>query len=143
MLLLKPALPRTWLLFFSGLFWSVAGIMLCSQALRWSVLCGPVSIWWVSLAALCGVGVAYPLGFKRIALKNIGRIRVLPATSCVFAFQSWKSYLLIAGMISLGVLFEKVDLIPVDILASVYLIIGCSLFLSSLHFYAQIWKEPS
>ncbi len=138
---LKPGISRSWLLLFSGLLWSLVGIMLCRQAVIWFLSSGHVSHWWVSLVSLGGISVVYQFGFKKIALKNIHRIRLLPALSCAFAFQSWKSYILIGFMISLGIFFRESGLIPIYILAFIYLIIGGSLFISSLHFYHHIFRK--
>ena len=114
--------------------------MLCRQAVVWFLSSG-LSLWWISLLGLCGAAVVYRFGFKKIALKNIHRIRLLPVSSCAFAFQSWKSYILIGFMIGLGIFCKKTGLIPIPILAFVYLIIGSSLFISSLHFYRHIFRS--
>ena len=38
---------------------------------------------------------AYRYGFLKIALKNIDRLCLLTEKPCIFAFQAWRSYLII------------------------------------------------
>ena len=99
----KPAVPRVWLYLLSGLMWSGVGLMLCTLAYGWLL---QVQILNALLLATAGVllGTAiYRFGFLGLAIKNIHRIQVLPKKACLFAFQEWKSYPLIAVMIMLGI----------------------------------------
>ena len=83
--------------------------------------------------------VAYRLGFSGIAKKNIDRIFLLPEKGCIFAFQAWKSYLIIVVMITLGIVLRHSP-IPKHYLAIVYTTIGGALLLSSLHYYRKLWQ---
>jgi hypothetical protein len=82
---------------------------------------------------------AYRLGFSKIALKNISRLCILPDKTCIFAFQAWKSYLIIILMILLGITLRHSP-IPRPYLAVIYTTIGGALFFSSFHFYSRIWR---
>jgi hypothetical protein len=133
----KPRVDRFWLLFIAGLLWSGVGLVLCGLASYWfSTLEWPGN----ALGALVGFGVgvfAYAFGFTRIALKNIQRIARQPARVCLFAFQAWRSYLLIAVMMGLGYTLRHAHL-PRLILAGIYLAIGTALTLASSVYYDHL-----
>jgi hypothetical protein len=134
---LKPAVSKYWLATAAGLMWTAVGLMLCGLAyewlavlpLRWAVPLGAVGIL-LSLAV-------YRFGFSKIALKNIDRLRQFPDRVCFFAFQAWKSYLLIALMVMFGFILRH-STIPKYYLSVPYAAIGGALFLSSFHYYAHL-----
>jgi hypothetical protein len=143
---MKPAVSKYWLIALAGLTWSAVGILLCRLAYiwltdvpwRWALPLGSLGI----ISALA----AYHYGFSGIALKNIARLCLLPDKCCIFAFQAWKSYLIIIFMIILGITLRHSPL-PKHYLAIIYMTIGGALFLSSFHFYRRIWlvkikKQP-
>ena len=142
----KPAVSKYWLMALAGLMWSGVGIMLCRLAVIWLI---PVHWPWAwSLGSLGFIGsmVVYRIGFSKIALKNITRLCLLPDATCLFAFQAWKSYLIIIFMIALGLTLRHSPM-PKHLLAVIYETIGGALFFSSFHFYGRIWrvkirKEP-
>jgi hypothetical protein len=76
-------------------------------------------------------------GFGRIAGRNIRRLRQLPDQRCLFAFQAWKSYLIILFMIGLGIGMRQSSL-PKEVLAVVYLAVGGALLLSSTLYYGYL-----
>jgi hypothetical protein len=119
------------------LLWSVVGLVLCGLASYWfSTVAWPVN-GLVALVAL-GVGVlAYVFLFSRIAAKNIERIGRQPLRVCLFAFQAWRSYLLIGVMMALGFTLRHSHL-PRLILAAIYLVIGTALTLASSLYYDQL-----
>jgi len=144
---IKPSIDKKWLHLTAGLMWSGVGIFLCSLAYGWLV---PVDIIPTLLLALSGVLLAiviYKFGFSKLAKENIYRIIDLPAKKpCIFAFQSWTSYPLVAVMISLGIFLRTSSLIPKPYLAAMYLGIGSSLFLASFHYYHFLFEartDPS
>jgi hypothetical protein len=132
-----PAVTKTWLLVLAGLAWSGVGILLCSLAYRWLAL----ENGWVPLAAgTAGILVSlavYRFGFINIARKNIRRIHTYVDRACAFAFMPWKSYLLMAGMMALGIALRNSS-IPKPYLAVLYTAIGGGLFFSSLHYYIAL-----
>ena len=135
---LNPAVSKKWLHLTAGLMWSAVGIMLVSFAIRWLEL----TTWWVALLLLLGGGILgaaiFFFGFSKLARKNIRRINAYVKNRvCLFAFQEWKSYPLIALMISLGIYLRVYSPIPKPVLAIMYLGLGFSLFASSLHYYRQ------
>ena len=133
----KPAVSKNWLLSTAGLLWTAVGLFLCLLALHWlgtAVSQGSI------LYALAGVilaGIVYLFGFSRIARKNIDRVCQYPDKVCFFAFQEWKSYLIISVMAPLGILLRH-SALPRQYLAVIYITIGLALFLSSLHYYFRL-----
>jgi hypothetical protein len=97
--------------------------------------------WWLPLGAIGIISavMAHRYGFSRIALKNISRLCLLSDKICIFAFQAWRSYLLIIFMIMLGIMLRDSPL-PKHFLAIIYMTIGGALFLSSFHYYCRIWQ---
>ena len=136
---LKPAVPKTWLIALAGLMWSVVGLMLCRLAYHWLVV-----VRWREVVPLELLGVVFALTahqflFCRIAQKNIVRLSLLTEKTCVFAFQRWKSYLLIGLMIIIGVVVRSLP-IPRPYMAILYTTIGGALFLASLQYYSCLWR---
>ena len=78
----------------------------------------------------------YP--FSKIALKNIDRLCLMADKCCIFAFQAWRSYLIVIFMMLLGITL-RYSPVPRHFLAVIYATIGGALFLSSFHFYRRIW----
>jgi hypothetical protein len=135
----KPEVSKKWLLAAAGLMWSGVGIMLCCLAYQWLM---SVSYLWEFVDAVAGLILSvaiYYFGFSKIAKKNIERLNLYPDKACLFAFQAWKSYLVIFIMILLGVTLRNSP-IPKYYLSILYIAIGGALFLSSFHYYVWIWR---
>jgi hypothetical protein len=134
---LKPATPVNWLIAAAGFTWSAVGILLCRLAHGWlDALVFRVALL-SGTTGVIGAVVAYHFIFSAIALKNIDRLSLFPDKACFFAFQAWKSYLIIVVMIALGAILRH-STIPREYLAALYLMIGGALLLSSLHYYARL-----
>jgi hypothetical protein len=129
----KPAVPRKFLPLIAGVIWVAVGAMLVALAAGWLL-----DDAWHHGNLLCGSGAAGAFivchfGFLRVVDKNLGRIALLDERPCAFAFQSWKSYLLVAVMIVMGEGLRQSPL-PKPILAVLYIAIGGALLLSSLRY---------
>jgi hypothetical protein len=136
---LKPAVTKYWLIALAGLMWTGVGVMLCRLAYIWFAV---IDRGIAASLGLFGIGMAvaaYYLGFSKIARKNIKRLCLLTERTCVFAFQTWKGYLIIGFMITLGILLRN-SAIPKQYLAVIYTTIGGAIFLSSFHYYGLLWK---
>jgi hypothetical protein len=132
-----PALPKIWLLLIAGLAWSSIGLFLNLTAFAWLP---PLSN--SNTPILLGIGLLLALaigilGFSLLAKKNIQRIQRLPKKACVFAFQEWTSYPLIAVMITMGILLRN-SAIPKTFLTPMYIGIGGGLIIASLHYYRTV-----
>ncbi|MGE5680836.1 MAG: hypothetical protein ACM34K_08140 [Bacillota bacterium] len=139
----KPAVPKVWLYAVAGLMWSLVGIMLIRLAAEWLSSFDIAAALPFIVPGILLAFIVYRFGFSRIVLKNIDRLDQLPEKPCIFAFQAWKSYLVIVFMVALGITLRHSP-VPKKYLSVVYNTIGGALFLSSLHYYSsfiKIWKE--
>jgi len=136
---LSLSVSRHWLFALAGLMWTAVGVMLLWRAFGW--LAAMERTWAFSLGFLGIVmGVtAYYFGFSNTVEKNIRRLCLLPEKVCIFAFNSWKGYLIIGVMVMLGITLRRSPL-PRQYLAILYTTMGGSLFLASFHFYDRLWK---
>jgi hypothetical protein len=125
---LKPSVPRPWLIALAGVLWCAVGAMLWARAIAWSLDLHSSMVLAVLPAVVLGV-VAHATMFLRIARKNLVRLRALPPRPCIFAFQAWRGYLVIAFMIGLGIAL-RYSPIPRHTLAVLYGAIGTALILS-------------
>lgn len=132
-----PSARQYWLILLAGLLWSITGVALCLTALvRLADVDWPQNLLGAIGGCLLGL-VTYHFGFKTVARKNIRRIDNLPDQVCLFAFQAWRSYLLIMSMMGLGFLLRHSSLPKVG-LGVVYLTIGTALTLSSSLYYEKL-----
>ncbi|RPI74533.1 MAG: hypothetical protein EHM45_18575 [Desulfobacteraceae bacterium] len=130
---MKPAVDKNVLLLLAGLMWFGVGIMLLIMAVSWLNLFRIRGSW-----ILAGTGVLIALGvhhfgFLKIVDKNLDRLLPMQGKKCVFAFITWKSYILIAVMIALGLLLRHSP-IPKPYLAVLYIGIGLAMILSSIRY---------
>jgi hypothetical protein len=129
----KPAVTKSVLLFLAGFVWLCVGTMLLVFAHAW--LSGaPRTISFMFL----GFGVVVALlthhfGFLRIVDKNIERILPMVEKKCLFSFITWKSYMIVIVMVTMGILLRH-SAIPKQYLAILYTGIGLALILSSLRY---------
>ena len=132
----KPAVPRRMLPLIAGAMWCGVGIMLSLMAIRWlSGYSGNVLLFVVS-------GVAFALimrrfSFLKVAEKNLDRIAELPTRPCIFSFISWRSWLLVAFMITLGITLRHSPM-PKEYLAVIYMGIGMGLLLSGMRYFRYV-----
>ena len=128
------------LILISGLIWSAVGILLNFMAIRWLInLYFYEGTSAVFIGIILGFIISY-FGFNKLIRTNIDRILKYENKACVFAFQSWKSYMIFVIMITLGVLMRTSGVIPKLILTPIYMGIGLALFLSSLQYYKTYLK---
>ena len=142
----KPAVTNNLLVFVAGIVWTLVGIMLLYLAFSWlSALPRPVAHL-DEMAGLVSALLIHHFGFLRIAGKNLDRIRAMPGKRCLFAFIPWKSYLIIAVMVTMGAMLRHSS-IPRQYLAVLYISIGLALVLSSVRylrtFIQHIGKHPA
>ena len=129
----KPSVKRKYLILISGLMWLGIGIMLMSLALTWLLKFKFDNSWIFIVSGILLALLIHHFGFLRIVDKNLGRIKTLNPETCVFAFMSWKSYILVLIMISMGIILRHSQL-PRNLLAVIYIGIGFALFLSSIRY---------
>ncbi len=129
----KPAVKRKYLILISGLVWVAIGIMLIAMAIHWLSELHFAGTWIYIIAGVILALIIHHFGFLKIVDKNLGRIKSLDPKTCVFAFMSWKSYLLVIVMITMGILLRHSTL-PRNLLSIIYIGIGLALVLSSIRY---------
>ncbi len=133
----NPAVESHWLLLASGAMWSAVGAMLCLLAYGWLQSAPPEGAGPLGAAGALAALVVYRLGFSRLAARNVRRIAEMTGRRCLFAFQAWRGYLIIALMMALG-LALRASPIPKPYLAVLYVGIGGGLLLASLRYYRYL-----
>ncbi len=135
-----PRVPKHILVLISGLLWSGVGIFLVRLALRWFTELSTPEIIFAGIGGLIlGITIAY-FGFSGLADKNIDRINHYQNKVCIWAFQKWTTYFLIAFMMSLGIFMRNTPFIPKFLLSQMYIGIGSALFIASLRYYRFLLK---
>lgn len=138
----KPGVRKFWLTLLAGLMWSGVGVMLFMISLRWLKEVDLSTDVLLLVAGLSLAAAIYFWGFSRLAGKNIRRIDALSEQKpCLFAFQAWTSYPLVAVMIAMGIYLRVYSSFPHSLLAITYIGIGGGLFGSSLHYYAHVLES--
>ena len=88
-------------------------------------------------------GLFYRLVFSNISQKHIGRIKTLAGDYHFFyQFFSPKSYLMMIGMIAMGIFLRTSALVPLSSLSIAYMTMGFPLLISSLKFYYNWYNYP-
>jgi len=136
-----PKVNKNILILLSGIMWSGVGIFLPSLAVRWfKELSSNEIIFAIMAGLLLGSAIAY-FGFIGLANKNINRINQYQGKVCLWAFQKWTTYFLIAFMMSLGIFMRKTPYIPKFLLSPMYIGIGFALFVASFRYYLFLLKK--
>ena len=136
---LKPAVPKCWLYAAAGVMWSAVGVMMGATGIGWLMPEKPLVALGCVVAGIVLAAVVLRRWFDRLAIKNIRRLHWLPERGCFFAFQAWKSYLIVLIMIALGIVLRHLP-IPKPALAVIYAAIGGALVLGSLPYYRHLLR---
>jgi hypothetical protein len=136
---LKPAVKTPFLLFLSGILWIGVAVMLCTFAAGWLINYHGKEVWIYPLAGFMAALVIHHFGFLRVVDKNLRRISRMEAKTCVFAFMSWKSYLIVLVMVGMGIGLRHSS-IPKQYLSVLYIGIGLALFLSSIRYFRMLMQ---
>lgn len=135
----NPAVASLWLIALAGTTWGFVGLLLCQYSYGWL---SPLQPDHAALFALAGIAIAavvYRFGMSRIAQKNLKRLQAIEGKKCIFGFLSWKSYLNIALMVTLGVTLRH-SAVPKDYLSLVYTSMGGGLLMGSVHYFKTFWN---
>ena len=136
---LNPAVRKPILILLSGIVWLGTGIMLISMAVSWfKNSANQYAIWFALTGVLAGV-IIHRFGFLRIVNKNLDRIRKIEDLYCAFGFMPWKSYIMVASMMTMGIILRD-SACPKEYLLIIYMGIGLALALSSTRYFLNIRK---
>jgi hypothetical protein len=134
-----PAVDKRILIALSGLLWSIVGLMLCSLAFKWlSQLTLNNTIWFGAAGIVLSL-LIHHFGFLKLVDRNIERIISKEGKVCIFAFQPWKSYLIITFMIGMGMILRHSPL-PKPYLSIIYVGFGGAMILSSIRYHRIFFK---
>ncbi len=140
---LKPDVDRRWLFGIAGLVWSLAGVILLVRTVIWLLGFSVPLAAAAGVAGALGAGVVTRYMFRKIVTRNVERIDSGPDRACVFAFQEWKSYAMMALMIGMGVTLRHYaaprSALAVG-LAIVYETMGGALLLASVVYHRRFFR---
>ena len=137
---IKPAVEKSALIFLSFFVWVVVGTGLLLLAYSW-LKASQANRSFLFVAV--GVGAAlviHHFGFLKIVDKNLGRILPMEGKKCAFSFMTWKSYIIVAVMVTMGTLLRHSP-IPKTYLSILYIGIGLSLILSSIRYLRVLLSQ--
>lgn len=136
----KPAARNTILLFLAGIAWECVGIMLLFVAFSWLSTASRIDVYLCSCAGVLLALLRQHFGFLKIADRNLKRILQMNGKKCLFSFIPWRSYAIIAAMVTAGALLRH-SVIPKKYLATLYMGIGLALVLSSVRYIRVFCRE--
>lgn len=134
-----PAVDKRFLIVISGIIWSVVGVLLCNLSIGWlseAVNSGTI---WIGIAGIILALLIHQLGFLRLVNRNIERILLAKNKICIFAFQPWRSYIIIIIMIGIGIILRHSP-VPKPYLSIIYTGFGGAMILSSIRYYRVFFK---
>ncbi len=132
---LKPGVPKRWLFFMAALVWAYAAYRVLKMALKFAPQ-SSLPLWVVVALGLIGFVIFFKLVFLRVSEKHIHRISSMEQKKpCLFAFFGWESYLLIVVMVSMGIFFARMEIIPLSLQGIFYIALGSSLLTSAFMFF--------
>lgn len=117
-----------WLAFMAGIIWLAAGFNVCRIGVEaWRALTATTAGMVLgSLATL----VLFSVMFVKMLFKNVRRIgRICPARRRVWHLMPLRSYLVMAVMITLGIILRSCQAVPRTFIASFYVGLGGALML--------------
>jgi hypothetical protein len=143
---MKPGIPKRHLLLVAAGVWLFAGGFLLFRGIR--LMPDGIEMLWLKILGSVFVGILFfHLLFLRISLRHIHRIASLEILKpCIFSFFDWKSYLIMAVMITAGVLVRKTGWISPEWISLFFILMAIPLLLSAIRFlrayvnYEQILK---
>jgi hypothetical protein len=134
-----PSADKRVLVLMAGAMWCGVGILLVHFALSWiAVTKGTEKILLYAAGFLAAMPIHH-FGFLKVADKNLRRLLPLSVKRCVFSFMTWKSYILVAFMMTLGITLRHSS-IPKPYLSVLYNGIGLALFLSGIRYFRFFFK---
>ena len=132
---LKPGVSIKTHLMVAAAMWSGVGLFLCTRGV---LLLQGHSVYLVVLAAVAVGTVKSLVVLDKTAGKNIRRILQFGESTCIGGVYSWKTWLLVIGMIVGGRLLRHSSL-PSSFVGGLYIAVGWALLFSS----RVAWKEWS
>jgi hypothetical protein len=136
---LNPRVDRKILILIAGIIWFGAGVMLISFAAAWLGHYDGKGVWIYYAAGFLAAMPIHHFGFLKLADRNLARLLPLTEKRCLFSFITWKSYLIIVIMMTMGITMRHSS-IPKQYLSVLYNGIGLGLFLSGIRYFRNSFK---
>jgi hypothetical protein len=127
------------LVLLAGLMWCGVGVLLISYAVRWLSVCTGRQQLIFYIAGFLAAMPIHHFGFLKIADKNLSRILPIKEKRSLFSFMTWKSYIIVIIMVSMGIALRHSS-IPKPYLSILYNGIGLALFLSGIRYFRFFLK---
>jgi hypothetical protein len=135
----RPVVDKKILVLMAGIMWCGVGTLMIIYAVSW--LCqvtGSTRLVYGFTGFLAAMPIHH-FGFLKIADRNLARLIPLTEKKCLFSFMTWKSYLIVPIMVSMGI-FLRHSSIPKQYLSILYNGIGLGLFLSGIRYFRFFFK---
>lgn len=136
---LKPGVDRKVHLFAAAFLWSAVGTFLIIRG--WGWLNPSLNGWFVPVAIILGT-VKSLFILDRTARRSVERISRLRDGTCLGAVYSWKTWCLVAVMVTSGILL-RTFFEPGKYIGTLYCAIGWALLLSSRYSWIEWLKHIS
>ncbi len=136
---LNPMVDRKYLILLAGAVWCGVGIMLIIFATTWLIRYDGKGNYMFYLAGFILAMPVHHFGFLKLADRNLNRLLPLTEKKCLFSFMTWKSYITVVIMVSLGIVLRH-SRIPRQYLSIIYNGIGLALFLSGIRYLRHSFK---
>lgn len=121
----------------AGALWVIAGFNVVRMGVKsWGTLEDKLTFWLIAGAAV--TFIAFGAMFYRLTLKNIARIGGYREKAAFWHCMSLKSYLIMAFMITLGVVLRNCTPTPPSFIAAFYCGLGTALFLAGVIYFLRL-----
>jgi hypothetical protein len=130
----KPEVDKKILVLLAGLMWCGVGIMLVAFAISWLNKYEGNGVLLFYIGGFIAAMPIHHFGFLKIADKNLNRLLPLTEKKCIFSFMTWRSYVIVLIMVSMGIILKH-SAIPKQYLSILYNGIGLALFLSGIRYF--------
>ena len=132
----KPGVSIRTHLLIAGLIWTVVGFFLLING--FVLISLKSQFWYGALGIILGTAKTFFI-LDRVARKNIKRIKDFEGKACMGSVYSWKTWVMVAGMIVLG-RFLRTMVLPGEIVGIIYAAVGWALMLASRLMWIE-WKR--
>jgi len=132
----KPGVSIRTHLFLAALIWSVVGFFLLTNG--FVLISLQDRLWYAVAGFILGTAKTFII-LDRVARKNIKRIKEFEDKVCIGSVYSWKTWVLVAGMIVLG-RFLRTTVLSGEVVGLIYTAVGWALMLASRLMW-QTWKK--
>jgi len=133
---IKPGVSRSVHLLIAPLLWTSIGILLMTRG--WGWIGSGNARYLVILAILLGT-VKSLFVLDKTAARSIQRIKQFDDATCIGAVYSWKTWVLVALMMTFGIVMRKMT-DPGMFIGTLYLAIGWALLFSSRQGWITWWQ---